>query len=115
MEKQPWGNTLDVTKQVEAAIEALRPGLKDVDIDPTIFRPATFIVMVFYLGVIELAVASVRDGEHGEGRQIGHCDVIDDGLVHLPVREVAVELMTGRRAGAGRMPVHTAGVDGRPG
>jgi CzcA family heavy metal efflux pump len=43
VEKQPWGNTLDVTRQVEAALDALRPGLKDVDIDPTIFRPATFI------------------------------------------------------------------------
>lgn len=43
VEKQPWGNTLDVTKKVEAALEALKPGLKDVDIDPTIFRPATFI------------------------------------------------------------------------
>ncbi len=44
VEKQPWGNTLDVTKQVEAALDALKPGLADVDIDPTIFRPATFIV-----------------------------------------------------------------------
>ena len=43
VEKQPWGNTLEVTKQVEAALDALRPGLKDVEIDPTIFRPATFI------------------------------------------------------------------------
>jgi Cu/Ag efflux pump CusA len=43
VEKQPWGNTLDVTKQVEAALDTLRPGLKDVEIDPTIFRPATFI------------------------------------------------------------------------
>lgn len=43
VEKQPWGNTLDVTKAVEEAIEALRPGLTDVEIDPTIFRPATFI------------------------------------------------------------------------
>ncbi len=43
VEKQPWGNTLDVTHGVEAALEALRPGLKDVDIDSTIFRPATFI------------------------------------------------------------------------
>jgi len=43
VEKQPWGNTLDVTKQVESALDALRPGLRDVDIDPTIFRPATFI------------------------------------------------------------------------
>jgi CzcA family heavy metal efflux pump len=43
VEKQPRGNTLDVTHNVEAAIDALRPGLKDVEIDSTIFRPATFI------------------------------------------------------------------------
>ena len=43
VEKQPEGNTLDVTRNVEAALEALRPGLKDVEVDPTIFRPATFI------------------------------------------------------------------------
>ncbi|GJQ24971.1 MAG: cation transporter [Phycisphaerae bacterium] len=43
VEKQPWGNTLSVTKQVEAAIKALKPGLKDVSLDSTIFRPATFI------------------------------------------------------------------------
>lgn len=43
VEKQPWGNTLDVTKKVEAALDALRPGLSDVEIDSTIFRPATFI------------------------------------------------------------------------
>jgi len=43
VEKQPWGNTLQVTRKVEAALDALRPGLPDVEIDPTIFRPATFI------------------------------------------------------------------------
>jgi CzcA family heavy metal efflux pump len=43
VEKQPWGNTLDVTRNVEAALDALRPGMKDVAIDSTIFRPATFI------------------------------------------------------------------------
>jgi len=45
VEKFPWGNTLQVTKGVEAAIAALRPGLPDVDIDTAIFRPATFIEM----------------------------------------------------------------------
>jgi len=45
VEKFPWGNTLQVTKGVEAAIDALRPGLPDVDIDTAIFRPATFIEM----------------------------------------------------------------------
>ena len=45
MEKQPDGNTLEVTREVEAALAALKPGLTDVNIDPTIFRPATFIEM----------------------------------------------------------------------
>jgi CzcA family heavy metal efflux pump len=43
VEKQPWGNTLDVTRKVEAALTALAPALPDVKVDPTIFRPATFI------------------------------------------------------------------------
>lgn len=45
VEKQPWGNTLEVTQAIEEVLEALRPGLKDIDIDSTIFRPATFIEM----------------------------------------------------------------------
>ncbi|TFG50511.1 MAG: efflux RND transporter permease subunit, partial [Gemmatimonadales bacterium] len=45
VEKQPWGNTLDVTRGVEAALRELAPALKDVEVDPTIFRPATFIEM----------------------------------------------------------------------
>lgn len=43
VEKFPWANSLQVTKGVEEAFEELRPGLPDVDIDTTIFRPATFI------------------------------------------------------------------------
>ncbi|MCB1093956.1 MAG: efflux RND transporter permease subunit [Verrucomicrobiae bacterium] len=43
VEKQPWGNTLDVSLEVEKAMELLRPGLKDLEFDTTIFRPATFI------------------------------------------------------------------------
>lgn len=43
VEKQPQGNTLDVTRNVEKALESLRPGLKDIEVDSTIFRPATFI------------------------------------------------------------------------
>lgn len=45
VEKQPTGNTLDVTRNVEAALDALRPGLQGVTVDSTIFRPATFIEM----------------------------------------------------------------------
>jgi CzcA family heavy metal efflux pump len=43
VEKLPWANTLDVTRGVEEAIEALKPGLPGLEIDTTIFRPATFI------------------------------------------------------------------------
>lgn len=43
VEKFPWGNSVEVTKGVEAAIEEMRPGLPGVDIDTTIFRPATFV------------------------------------------------------------------------
>lgn len=43
VEKFPWGNTLEVTKGVEAAIGQMRPGLPGIDIDTTIFRPATFV------------------------------------------------------------------------
>jgi CzcA family heavy metal efflux pump len=45
VEKLPWANTLDVTRGVEAAIDEMRPGLPGIDIDTTIFRPATFIEM----------------------------------------------------------------------
>lgn len=43
VEKQPWGNTLDVTRGVEAALADLAPALVDVKVDSTIFRPATYI------------------------------------------------------------------------
>jgi CzcA family heavy metal efflux pump len=45
VEKQPWANTLVVTREVEAALDALRPGLTELEIDSTIFRPAGFIEM----------------------------------------------------------------------
>jgi CzcA family heavy metal efflux pump len=45
VEKFPWGNTLQVSRDVEKALDALRPGLPDVEIDAAIFRPATFIEM----------------------------------------------------------------------
>ncbi|MEG8015945.1 efflux RND transporter permease subunit [Sphingomonas sp. 22R3R2A-7] len=43
VEKQPTANTLELTRAVEAAFDELKPGLKDVKVDTTIFRPATFI------------------------------------------------------------------------
>lgn len=43
VEKLPWANTLDVTRGVEEAIAEMKPGLQGIDLDTTIFRPATFI------------------------------------------------------------------------
>lgn len=43
VEKFPWGNTVAVTRGVEAALAELRPGLPDIQVDSTIFRPATFV------------------------------------------------------------------------
>src|SRR5512134_102721 len=43
VEKLPWANTLEVTRGVEEAIAEMQPGLKGIDIDTTLFRPATFI------------------------------------------------------------------------
>jgi CzcA family heavy metal efflux pump len=43
VEKFPWGNTLAVTRGVEEALEKMKPGLPGVEIDTTIFRPATFV------------------------------------------------------------------------
>ena len=45
VEKQLGANTLQVTQDVDAVLADLAPGLRDVDVDPTIFRPATFIEM----------------------------------------------------------------------
>jgi CzcA family heavy metal efflux pump len=45
VEKLPWGNTLDVTRGVEQALAELRPGLSGIEVDTTIFRPATFVEM----------------------------------------------------------------------
>lgn len=43
VEKLPAGNTLDLSRDVEAALADLKPGLEGVVIDTTIFRPATYI------------------------------------------------------------------------
>ncbi|HEV7734510.1 MAG TPA: efflux RND transporter permease subunit, partial [Candidatus Binatia bacterium] len=52
VEKQPWGNTLSVTQDVDAALALLAPGLTGMEVDATIFRPATF---------IDRSLANLRD------------------------------------------------------
>jgi CzcA family heavy metal efflux pump len=43
VEKFPWANTVEVTHGVEAAMDEMMPGLPGIDVDTTIFRPATFV------------------------------------------------------------------------
>ena len=43
VEKLPWSNTLDVTRAVDEKLNTLRAGLPGVNIDSTVFRPASFI------------------------------------------------------------------------
>ncbi len=43
VEKQPWGNTQQMTRQIDEELSALTPQLPNVEVDATIFRPASFI------------------------------------------------------------------------
>jgi CzcA family heavy metal efflux pump len=43
VEKFPGANTLEVTRGVEEALDAMRPGLSGIVIDTSIFRPANYI------------------------------------------------------------------------
>ncbi len=43
VEKQPGANTLEVTRGVDAALDQLRPAMRGVVVDATIFRPASFV------------------------------------------------------------------------
>jgi len=45
--KYPWANTLEATHGVETALAELAPGLPDLQIDSSIFRPADFIQLAF--------------------------------------------------------------------
>ncbi len=47
IEKFPGANTLEVTRGVEEALAAMAPGLKGIEIDSTIFRPANYIEAAF--------------------------------------------------------------------
>ncbi|MBZ0268900.1 efflux RND transporter permease subunit, partial [bacterium] len=43
VEKFPWANTIDVTRGVEDAVAALQLGLPGVEMDTSLFRPATYL------------------------------------------------------------------------
>lgn len=43
VEKQPWGNTLEITRRVDQVLAAVAPSMPDAVFDAHIFRPAAFI------------------------------------------------------------------------
>jgi CzcA family heavy metal efflux pump len=47
VQKFPNANTLAVTRGIEETVDDMRPGLPGMEIDTTIFRPATFIEQAF--------------------------------------------------------------------
>ena len=47
IEKFPGANTLEVTRGVDEAFDALRPGLGDIEIDASVYRPATHLESSF--------------------------------------------------------------------
>src|SRR5262249_58420004 len=66
VEKFPWGNTLEVTHEVEKKLEALKHSLPAVKFTTNIFRPATFIEQALgnlrqamILGIIFVAIVLI--------------------------------------------------------
>jgi CzcA family heavy metal efflux pump len=47
VQKFPNANTLEVTRGIEETVDDMRPGLPAMELDTTIFRPATFIEQAF--------------------------------------------------------------------
>jgi CzcA family heavy metal efflux pump len=59
IEKFPGANTLAVTQDVEAALEAMRPGLAGIVIDTSIFRPASYIELATGNLALTLLIAAI--------------------------------------------------------
>ncbi|RME01747.1 MAG: efflux RND transporter permease subunit, partial [Calditrichaeota bacterium] len=59
VEKFPWANTADVTREVEHALRALSPGLSGLEMDPTLFRPATFLELAVDHLSLALLIAAI--------------------------------------------------------
>jgi len=64
VEKFPWANTTEVTEDVEDALAALRPGLSGLEMDSSLFRPATYLELAvtnfssaLLIGAVLVAVA----------------------------------------------------------
>ncbi|MEX2308956.1 MAG: efflux RND transporter permease subunit [Pirellulales bacterium] len=58
VEKFPWANTMEVTRGTEEALDAMSPGLAGLEIDSTLFRPATYIEMASRNLTVALMIAA---------------------------------------------------------
>jgi CzcA family heavy metal efflux pump len=59
VEKYPWGNTLEVTRKAEAAINEMKPGLPGVTFDTHVFRAANFIEMSLHNLTLSLLIGAL--------------------------------------------------------
>lgn len=80
IEKLPGSDTADVTRGLEAAFAELQPGLGDMQVDTTAFRPATYVESATHTLAWALAVACLAV-------------VLATGLLFRSVRAAAVGLI----------------------
>jgi len=59
VEKYPWGNTLDVTRGVEAALKEMQPGLPGIRFDTHVFRAANFIETSLHNLTVSLLIGAL--------------------------------------------------------
>src|SRR6266542_3109293 len=89
--KLPGANTLEVTRGVDEALAALRPGLGGIQTDSTIFRPASFIESAIHDVGLSLEMAALVLQARGAtfnimvlaGLVVALGVVIDDAVVDL--------------------------------
>ncbi|MFQ6028055.1 MAG: efflux RND transporter permease subunit [Dehalococcoidia bacterium] len=59
VEKFPWADTVEVTEDVEAAMKALQPGLPGVNVDTSLFRPASYVTQSAGNVTLALIIAAI--------------------------------------------------------
>ncbi|HVD25753.1 MAG TPA: efflux RND transporter permease subunit, partial [Gaiellaceae bacterium] len=59
VEKYPWGNTLDVTRGVESALNEMEPGLPGIRFDTHVFRAANFIETSLHNLTVSLLIGAL--------------------------------------------------------
>jgi len=103
VEKFPWANTKDVTKQLEKALRDLRPAVSGMEMDPTLFRPAIYLdlavdnlSLALLLGAVLMIVAFLAFFANWRTALISTVavlvSVIAAGTV-LYVRDVTINMM----------------------